>query len=81
MLECRVIPELDHGSDHLPLILRFGITPPVANAKPRRCWKNIDLDRARACVADLDFARPINSTTEIEQYARYLSEHISYALD
>ena len=81
MLECRIALELNHRSDHLPLILRFSIEAPIATIKPRRCWKNIDLDRARACVADLDFTRPINSTIEIEQYARYLSERISHALD
>ena len=81
MLECRIAPELNHGSDHLPLMLRFGIEAPVAATKPRRCWKKMDLDKARACVADLDSSRPINSTSEVEQYARYLSERVSYALD
>ena len=81
VLECRIATELNHGSDHLPLMLRFGIEAPVATAKPRRCWKRMDLDKAQACVADLDSSRPINSTEEIEQYARYLSERLSYALD
>ena len=81
MLECRIAPELNHGSDHLPLMLRFSIEAPVPATKPRRCWKKMDLDKARACVADLDSSRPINSTSEVEQYARYLSERVSYALD
>ena len=43
MLECRIAPELDHRSDHLPRILRFSIEAPVTTTRPRRYSKNMDL--------------------------------------
>ena len=81
ILECRVAIELDHGSDHLPILSRFKVEPPVVAPSPRRCWKNLNIDKAKASIACLDINRPISSEVDIEQYARYLSESLYLALD
>jgi hypothetical protein len=81
MLECRVAIELDHGSDHLPIVSRFRIEPPIAKPNPRRCWKNLDINKARASIANLEVNRLIRTKVEIEQYARYLSTQLYLALD
>jgi exonuclease III len=81
LLECCIAKELDYGSDHQPIALRFQIEAPRAPIKPQRCWKNADLNKAKEIIADLDITRPINSPEEVEDYAKYLSERIYKALD
>jgi len=81
LIECQVATELDYGSDHLPIRLRFQIETLKGIAKKRRCWKKYDIDRAKTCLEDLDYSRQINSTEELELYARYLSNRLVDALD
>jgi hypothetical protein len=40
----------------------------------------MDLEKALACITNLE-VKPIKTTQEVEEYARYLSEHIYQALD
>jgi hypothetical protein len=40
----------------------------------------MDLERALACITSLE-VKPIKTTQEVEEYAKYLSEHIHQALD
>ena len=58
--------ELDHGSDHLLLISRFMIKPPTKAPRRYRCWKNLDINKARACIAELDTNRLVSSRAEVE---------------
>jgi exonuclease III len=79
MLECKVSIELDHGSDHLPTLIRLEAEVPEAPARPSRCWKKLDPERAQACMADLDHSRPIRTTDDLEDFSRYLSGQIYHA--
>ena len=81
MIEYRIATELDHGSDHLPIVSWFRIEPLRAKPNPKRCWKNLDIDKAKASIANLEVNSPVRTKAEIEQYARYLSKQLYLALD
>ena len=81
MLEYRIATKLDHRSDHLPILLQFKVEPLSIESSPKRNWKNLNLDKAKANIASLNTDRLVNSKVKIEQYARYLSERLYLALD
>jgi signal transduction histidine kinase len=81
MIKCRIATELDHGSDHLLIASRFRIKPLRVKLNPKRCWKNLDINKAKASIANLKVNSLVHTKAEIKQYARYLSKQLYLALN
>jgi hypothetical protein len=81
VLECQSNPLFDHGSDHQPVLTKLQLAVSKATPVKRRCWKQMDQGKALACIANLVVDISIRTAQDIEKYAKYLSEHIHYALD
>jgi len=68
--------ELDYRSDHLPTLLRFQLEVARPESRRYRCWKKLDLKKAKVYIAGLDMSRPINIADKLEDYSCYLSSYI-----
>ena len=76
-------PELDHGSDHFPILHQLAIPPsPVEN--PRRFnWKATDWEPIRTTVADYlhNWTAPLPNRQHIDRAVHRLTADIRKALD
>ena len=75
IINCSVEKELDHGSDHYPIVTELKLTPIYAPKVQRRNWKKMKYEEI-ATKAQLLYLQELNSIKEIDQYTTYLTSFI-----
>ena len=65
--------DLDHGSDHLPIVTEIALAPVEALLRQQRSWKRMDLEVVEVGTQDLLLPTQLNSEEAIDQYANYLT--------
>jgi exonuclease III len=84
--KCRAAPELDHGSDHLPVSteLEWEIAPKAQAKRQRRAWKKIDqaalLESFKLHTATLENSS-LSNREEIDSYVASLTQAISISIE
>ena len=53
VVECQVRQDLDHGSDHLPIVTEIALALAEAPLRQQRSWKRMDLEVVEAGTRDL----------------------------
>ena len=82
--KCQIALDLQHGSDHLPILTEFGLFIEAASETPRRAWKTAKPERVEeeaAKLAQLLPLRPLEKEDSIDEYVEELFQGIAGIVD
>ncbi len=74
VIQCRVRPKTQHGSDHLPIYTEFDLGIEQPPEVRRRAWKTADPEGIRRGAQALNSVLPLSPLTHSEQVDEYVDK-------
>jgi hypothetical protein len=82
LVECTINKELDHSSDHFPVLLQFELSIPRTQPQPTRAWKIADFDLvALTTAACLLLPGEMTTPEQVDTYSKYLIDFTQGLVD
>ena len=72
LYRCSAAAQLDHGSDHLPILTEFSLDPMHKIIREKWAWHKMDDQAVQAEAEKLWIPTAFTSQEEIDSYAQYL---------